>query len=263
MKYPRVAKVAAVIALSAVIAVLFFFYPSLFTRKSIRPASQFTAQDKSDEILQALFPHGDWADIEQLDRFDRTQVIRVISVAKSTANPERIIGISFLLSALGHEYSSNRDVLYSELNKCGDKSYPDDSNCRYLIADYLMELGRRGDASVLPALFDVTDKADGAFAQSLGGFYSDTLTERPQEFLKMLSLLPKKEQGNPCNHAGWEDGSGMGEERVNEVRKSLNALMRDESLAPVARRCLAGVEAAHKASVKNNRDIKRRMEAFQ
>jgi|SRR5687767_10690588 len=264
MKYPKVGKIAAVIAVSAVIAVLFWFFdPSLATKKSIAPATQHTAQNNSGEILGVLFPHGDWADVEVLDRFDRSEVIRVISEARPKANKERATGMSFLLAALGHEYNSNRDVLYSELIGCGNKDYPDDSQCRYLIADYLMELGRRGDASVLPALFGVTDKADGAFAQSLGGFFSDLLAERPREFLKMLSPLPKKEQANPCNHAGWEDGSGMGDERLNDVRTSLNELMQDETLASVARRCLSGVEAAHKASVKNNRDIQRRLEAFQ
>ena len=264
MKYPSVRKIAAIIALSAVIAVLFwFFYPSLATKKSIAPATQHTAPNKSEEILGVLFPHGDWADVEKLDRFDRTEVIRVISEARPTANPERGTGMSFLLAALGHEYNLNRDVLYSELIRCGDKDYPDDSNCRYLIADYLMELGRRGDTSVLPTLFGVTDKADGAFAQSLGVFFSDMLAERPREFLKMLSPLPKKEQGNLCKETGWEDGSGMGDERLNDMRTSLNELMRDQTLAPIARRCLSGVEAAHKASVRNNRDVQRRMEAFQ
>ena len=263
LKHPNIGRTAAVIAIVAVIAVLFWlFYPSLF-RKPIPPARQVAAQDKSGEILEALFPHGDWADVEGLDRFDRNEVIRVVSEAKSKANNERATGMSFVMAVLGHEYNSNRDVLYAELNKCANKTYPEDSECRYTIAGYLMELGRRGDASVLPALFDITDKADGDFAESLCSFFSDMLAQRAQEFLMMLEKLPKKAQGDPCNHAGWEDGSGMGEERLNDVRRSLNELMLDETLASVAQRCLSGVEAAHKAAVKNNRDVQRRMEAFQ
>lgn len=253
MKSPSVGKIAAVIALIAMIAVLFWlFYPSLSAKKSIAPATQNTAQNKSGEILGALFPHGDWADVEELDRFDRSEVIRVISEAKPKANKERATGMAFLLAALGHEYDSNRDVLYSELIKCGDKSYPNDSQCRYLIADYLMELGRRGDASVFAALLDVADKADGAFAQSLGGFYSDMLAEKTEDFLKALSPRPMKEQWELCHNAGLEDGGGMNEERLREVRRSLNALIRHQSLSSVARRCLSGVETANKAAVKNN-----------
>ena len=261
MSYRKAGTVAAVIAVCAVTAALFWFtYPSLFGKKPIAPATQSTAPDKSGQILRALFPNGDWPEVDELDRFDRTEVIRVIGEAKPKAHNERATAMSFLEAALGHEYNSNRDNLFTELDKCADKAYPHDSQCRFTIAEYLMELARRGDASVLPALFDITDKADGAFSQSLGGFYSDMLAERSQEFLTMLSHLPKKEQKIPCESAGWEDGGGMGEERVNEVRKSLTQLMRHQSLSSLARRCLSGVEAAHKAADKNNRDIKRRME---
>lgn len=264
MSHRKAGTVAAVIAVCAVTAALFWFtYASLFTKTPIAPATQSTAPDKSDKILLALFPNGDWPEVDELDRFDRTDVIRVIGEAKPKANNERATAMSFLLAALGHEYNSNRDILFSELDKCADKAYPDDFQCRHIIADYLMELARRGDASVLPALFDITDKADGASAQSLGAFYSEMLAERPQEFLKMLSHLPKKGQSTPCESAGWADGGGMGEERVNEVRKSLTQLMRHQSLSSVARRCLSAVEAAHKAVDKNNRDIKRTMEVQQ
>jgi hypothetical protein len=254
MKYSNIGRIAAVIALSVVIAILFrFFYHSSFTKKPIASASQYIAQDKSGEILLALFPHGDWADVEALDSFDRSEIIRVISEAKPKANKERATGMSFLLAALGHEYNLNRDVLYSELIRCGDKEYPDDSQCRYLMAGYLMELGRRGDASVFPALFDVADKADGAFAQSLGGFYSDMLAEKTEDFLMSLSPRPKKEQWEVCHNAGLEDGSGMGAERLNVVRRSLNELIRHQSLSFVVRRCLSGVETANKTAAKNDR----------
>lgn len=251
MKYPRVGTIVAVIAVSAVIAILFwFFYPSLPTKKSIAPATQHTAQNKSGEILGVLFPHGDWADVEVLDRFDRSEVIRVISEARPKANKERATGMSFLLAALSHEYDSNRDVLFSAMSKCTD------SNCRDIVAEYLMELGRRGDVSVLPALFDVADKADGHFAETLGGFYSDMLAEKPEDFLKALSPRPKKHQWDFCYAAGSEDGSGMDENRLGEARKVLKETVRtNTTLAPIARHCLLAVEAAHKAAEESFAEI--------
>ena len=213
------------------------------------------SQNRPEEIMRVLMPNDVWGDVSQLDRFDHTEEIRVLKEAQVEAKNERAVSIAFLLAALGNDYEANRKKLLDALQGCSNRPYPKDGECAYFVADYLMELCKRGDYSLFKPLFDVSKKADGAFAQSLGGFYSDMLYEQPKEFLKSLSPYPKNKQRALCSSAGLEDGSGMAEERFQNIRKSLNDIS-DISLRRVARTCLLGLETRHIQAMENNKSVK-------
>ena len=211
------------------------------------------SQTKSDDVLTILLPNGNWADVTQLNKFKRSEAIKVLRDAETNASGERALSIVFLLAALGDDYEGNRKRLVDALRGCGNSYQPEKPDC-YFVADYLMELVRRGDTSLLPPIFDVSDKADGAFSESLGGFYSDTLKDKPTEFLTALNRYSKDQQRSLCRDAGWEDGSGMEQGRFRDVAAKLTHLAhQNSSLSAVAKRCLAGVSSAYNEASENNR----------
>lgn len=236
-------------------ASVWLFYPSHKSESQTTQNLQPQSQNRSEEILRVLMPNGIWGDVSQLDRFDRSEEIRVLREAQVDAKNERAIGIAFLLAALSDDYEANRGKLLDALEECANKPYPEEGECTYFVADYLMELCRRGDFSLFKPLFDVSKKADGAFAQSLGGFYSDMLYEQPEQFLKALAPYPKKKQRDFCSSAGAEDGGGMSEDRFQKISQALNNIS-DSSLRPVARTCLLGVKAGYRQAMENNKSIK-------
>jgi hypothetical protein len=238
-----------------IVASVWLFYPARKFDVRITQNLQPQSQNRSEEILRILMPNGVWADVAQLDRFDRSEEIRVLRESQVDAKNERAISIAFLLAALGNDYGVNREKLLDALKECANKPYPEEGECTYFVADYLMELCRRGDFSLFRPVFDVSKKADGAFAQSLGGFYSDMLYEQPEQFLKALSPYPQKKQRDLCSSAGVEDGGGMNEERFRNIRQSLNNIS-DISLRPVARTCLQGVGAGYRRAMENNKSNK-------
>ena len=217
--------------------------------------AQLHSQSRSEEILKVLMPNGVWGDVSQLDRFDRSEEIRALSEAQVSAKDERALGIAFLLAALGDDYELNKGKLLDALNQCSCRSYPKDAQCLDFISGYVMSLGRRGDDSLFEPLFNVSDKADGCFAESLGCFYSDMLWERPEQFMKALESRNKEDQSRFCNWAESADGSGTDEGMLRDMRHSLRRIsaQSNSALAPVARRCLAGLEAGYKQTVANNK----------
>ena len=226
------------------------------TRKSesrVTQNAQPQSENRSEVILRVLMPTGTRGDSSQLDRFDRAEEIQVLREARVDAISYRAIGITFLLAALGEDYETNRRKLIDALKDCAHEPYPQGAECTYLIADYLMELCRRGDASLFELIFDVTNKADGAFAESLGGFYSDMLKDRPEQFLTALALFPKKQRRDLCSAAGSEDGSGMDDARFRRVSQLLNDLSARSGSpgARIARDCLMGVRDGYKKAVAN------------
>lgn len=200
-------------------------------------------QYRSEEILHVLLPNDTWADVTQLDRFDHAEEIRVLKEAQVEAKNERAISIAFLLAVLNNDYGTNRQTLLDALHECTGN--PQEAECLYFIADYLMELCRRGDFSLLGPLFDMSKKSDGAFSESLDSFYSDMLFIHPDQFLKTLSLYPKNTQRDLCWAAAVEDGGGMADDRFRTIRRSLPYVF-DTSLRPVARTCLVGLESGHR-----------------
>ena len=214
-----------------------------------RPTQKLQPQalNPSEEILSVLMPNHVWADVTQVNRFDRAEEIRVLKEAQVEARDERAISIAFLLAVLGDDYEPNRKQLLDALKQCAGKPYPEAAECTYFVADYLMELCRRGDFFLLGPLFDMDGKADGAFAESLGSFYSDMLAEHPDKFLKTLSLYPKNQQRDLCAAAAVEDGGGMAEEKFRTVHESLLHIF-DASLRTVGRTCSRGLELGYRRS---------------
>lgn len=212
------------------------------------PPRRSQSQDRPEEIMRVLMPDEVWADATHLDRFDHAEEIRVLKQAQVEAKDERAISIAFLLAALGNDYEANRKKLLDALKGCANKPYPQDRECTFFVADYLMELCRRGDFSLFRPLFDVSRKADGAYAESLGGFYSDMLYEQPEQFLRSLSPYPQNKQRDLCSSAAVEDGGGMAEERFLKIRKALNDES-DISLRRVARTCLLGLETGYRQAM--------------
>jgi hypothetical protein len=206
---------------------------------------------ESDLILRTLLPNGTWGDASQLVRFNRHKEIRVLLAARVHATGYRATAITFLLAALHKDYSANLRRLIDEIKDCDHKPYPQAGECTYEMADYLMDLCRRGDSSLLHPIFRVSNKADGAFSQSLGGFYSDMLNDRPAQFVSALARYRRRLQEGFCWSAGREDGSGMNERRYRHVTRLLNDLSSERflSIAPVAKICLTGVRNGYKEAI--------------
>lgn len=217
-----------------------------YTSLDLSAAAQNT-KSRSEEILSAIMPNGVWGDASQLDRFERAEVIVALRAAQAEANGDRALGIVFLLAVLREHYRENRARLLEALKACPKNSYPEKEQCADFISGYLMELSRRGDVSLLRPLFETSSLADGGFSESLGGFYSDMLANRPEQFLEALRLYPRKRQRSFCRWAGQEDGSGMDEQRFRLVRQLLTHMfMRSrDPLAPLAKNCLLGVQDGH------------------
>lgn len=232
---------------------------------SVRPPSPFNvgspekestpaqSQNKYDEILNVLMPNGVWGDASQLNHFARSEEIEVLRRAQLDAKGERAIGIAFLLTALGEDYEANRRKLLDALKECGKKSYPQEGECTYGVVYYLMQLSRRGDDSLFNAILNASDKADGAFSQDLGGFWSDMLKARPDQFLAALARYPKKRQRGFCRDAGIEDGSGMDEERFRSISLLLNDISArsNSPLSTIARNCLSGVRGGYNEGIES------------
>lgn len=205
---------------------------------------ELPTRDRSQEILNTLIPNGTWADATKLESFERAEVIRVLQEAKRDARGDRARTVTFLLAALKEDYPANKSKLLDELTECRRLSYPSAGECADLVSDYLMELARRGDGSLLKPLFDISDLADGGFAESLGDFYSEMLEEQAEQFLLALKPYSRQTQWEFCHRAAIADGSGMDEERfhnVNELLKGI-AAQRPEPLASLAKNCQAGIK---------------------
>ena len=223
-------------------------WPFELPRKSESTSTQnlqSESQKRSAEILRVLLPNDTWADVNQLDRFDRVEEIAVLKEAQVEAKGERAVSIAFLLAVLESDYAANRTRLFDALQECGSKAYPEEAECTYFVAEYLMELCRRGDYFLLGVLFDMSKKADGAFSESLGGFYSDMLYVHPDRFLRTLSIYSKDKQRDLCAAAAIEDGGGMAEDRFRTIHRSLDDIF-DTSLRGVARKCSVGLEIGYK-----------------
>ena len=215
---------------------------------------QSQSQKRSEEVMRVLMPDDVWGDVAQLGHFDSAEEIRVLKEAEVEAKNERAVSIAFLLAALGNDYETNRKKVLDALKGCANKPYPEEGECTFFVADYLMELCRRGDFSLFRPVFDVSNKADGAFAESLGGFYSAMLYEHPEQFLSSLSPYPENKQRDLCSSAGVEDGGGMAEQRFLDIRESLNDIP-DTSLRRVARNCLLGLETGYRQAMENIKSI--------
>ena len=209
-------------------------------------ANDGIGKDRSKEILAALFPNGTWARPTDLQQYERDEVVRALKGAQREAPHLRALGIAFLLAVLGEDYQLNKSKLVEELAGCRTKPHLEDANCRELVSDYLIELGRRGDRSVLGSLFDISHTADGALAESLGDFYSDALDNYPAQFLLALKPYSYIEQWEVCSLAGRVDGGGMSDETIAKLKRTLTHIpATNGSLAHETRRCLVAIKEAN------------------
>ena len=204
--------------------------------------AKIQSQRCSNEILTVLLPaDGTWADVSQLDKYDPSEVITAMKGAKPHASGDRALAITFLLAALREDYQANKSKLLTALSDYRRQAYS--GNCVECIADYLSELAKRGDTSLIAPLLEVSDLADGALAESLGVFYSDTLSRQPKEFLVAATRLTTESQELVCELASREDGGGMSDNTFRAVKRSLNTIGRQNTrLAVAARRCIGTLQ---------------------
>ena len=209
--------------------------------------------DRDGEVLSLVLPGGTWVDSTELDKFPRAELIKVLKRAEINASGDRALGIAFLLAMLNEDYVMNTNLLLNGLSRCRQKPYPEAAACADYLSSYLMELSRRGDTTLLGPIFEVSDLADGAFAESLGGFYSDMLNMQPNRFLEALSHYSREHQNLVCELAGDEDGGGTEHRRFQRVQRVLNSKMKHPSppIAMTARICLRCLEASYKEALRN------------
>ena len=200
----------------------------------------------SDEMLKVLLPNDTWAEVSQLEKYDRGQMIKVLRTAAREASGERALSITFLFAALKEDYQVNRSKLLTALGDCHLHESP--HNCTEIISEYLIELARRGDSSLFTPLFGVADMSDGCLTECLAVFYSDALHQHPKEFVAALTPLPSESQNLVCEFASWE----MSDEEFRQAKRSLNATGRHNSrLVSTARRCAVALQRGKTAADAN------------
>jgi hypothetical protein len=200
------------------------------------------------EILQALLPNGIWAEERNLEKFNRSDEIRALTKAQVNAKEWRAVSIAYLLAILKHKYWANRQVVVNKHNSCRKKPYPGTYECWDLVSEPLMGLFRRGDHPLLLPLLAMGPYGDGAFSESMGSFYADTLRAQPRLFLKTLATFPWEIQHTDAMLAGYVDGSGMEAAMLSEVRGSLQRISSKplDPLVRVARLVLTEVNKANR-----------------
>jgi hypothetical protein len=214
-------------------------------------------QSRSNEILSLLLPNdGSWADVSQLEKFERSEAIKTLKAAELNASGDRALSIAFLLAVLKQDYEVNRSKLLTALSEYRRREYPQKLNCAECISGYLVELAQRGDTSLYTPLVEVSDLADGALAESLGVFYSDALSRHTKEFVGALTPLSEHSQDLVCDLASREDGGGMADETFKTVKRSLNALGRQNGrLAVVAKRCVITLQRGKRQADANRKAL--------
>jgi hypothetical protein len=201
-----------------------------------------------DEIIRALLPNGNWAEERNLKQFKRVDEIHALRKAQLEAKDWRAVSIAYLLAVLNYKYSANRRVIVDKHNSCRQGPYPHTLDCWDQVSGFLMGLFRRGDHPLLRRLLAMGGlPTDGAFSESLGSFYADTLRAQPRLFVKTLMGFPLKIQRADAMLAGYVDGGGMEPKMFRDVRRSLRniSLNPRDPLAPVAQVCLIEINKAH------------------
>jgi hypothetical protein len=103
-------------------------------------------------------------------------------------NDRRRISITFVLCLLGQDYENNKSLIVKEMLREPQQENPD--------ADWELELVHRliarGDTRLLPALFDMVPRADGAMAEAISGYVTYHMRNQPEQFL--LALKPQRKE---------------------------------------------------------------------
>jgi len=193
-------------------------------------------------------PNGSSAEERNLKQFKRADEIRALTKAQLEAEDWRAVSIAYLLAVLNYKYASNRKIIVDKHNSCRRGPYPHTLDCWDVISGFLKGLFGRGDRALLRPLLAMGGlPTDGAFSESLGSFYADTLRAQPRLFLKTLIGFPLKIQRADAMLAGLVDGGGMEPAMFHDVYRSLRRISSNpsDSLARVARVCLIEIKEAH------------------
>jgi hypothetical protein len=157
-----------------------------------------------------------------------------------------LIAVALNISLLA-QTAKNRTKLVRKFQACIRPNRPATLDCSEEFVANVFDLYDRGDHAVLRPLLDAGLSSDGDLSEQLGGFYSRVLSKNPRTFLAGLRARSVKQKHQLCWMAGAVDGSGMELAMLNRVRRSLRLISsrRNDSLAPVARTCLADVNRAN------------------
>ena len=138
--------------------------------------------------------------------------------------------------------TKNRSQLLSELKKCENPGQPD--TCDVLTVYRVANLYERGDTSVLQKLMAVAPNSRGVLSVALGDVFTDLLCRKPRSFLRAVAKRPRSEQDKLLFLAVAGDGSGMGCEELDSLRKRLRVMARsrNDGLSGLAARCLVQVD---------------------
>jgi hypothetical protein len=153
------------------------------------------------------------------------------------------MSIAYLLALLKYDYAANRKKILNKYYSCRPQPYPRTYECWDLVSELLIGLFRTGDDHLLRPVMTMGPYGDGAFAQSLGSFYSTALWKRPRLFLSVLAGLPPRIQRADAMLAATTDGGGMDPEMLRDVKRSLQRIARNrrDRLSAMARLCLIEV----------------------
>jgi hypothetical protein len=140
---------------------------------------------------------------------------------------------------------ANRAAALRALKGCSTR--PITLGCSEDTAGYLIGLYDHGDRALLRPLLDAGIHSDAALSEMLGDFYSNVLSNNPRRFLSSLRSRSFKQQRHLCWMAGNTDGSGMGTDMLDHVRRSLRVIAsrRNDPLSSIARPCLVNVNRAN------------------
>lgn len=103
-------------------------------------------------------------------------------------NDRRRISVAFVLCLLGHDYENNKSLIVKAMLREPHQENPD--------SDWELELVHRliarGDTQLLPALFQMVPRADGAMAEAISGYVTYHMRNQPEQFLLELKPQPKE-----------------------------------------------------------------------
>jgi hypothetical protein len=215
--------------------------PSLYFALLVIASAIAAGQQKAErDIVARLLPDGDPHRMVNPDPAEKGAAIKELRSAQKTATEERLAQVAFLLAAYGSDYEKNRDYLIEDLRGCTTPAIK--SGCDGNIADYLIVLYERGHKDVLkPMMLVGKDSYSAAVAESLGSFLSNFLIDSPDAFFDTIRPFTPDAQKDLCGLAGTADGGGLSAEKLQRVRKTLNAKNDELSLT-----CLQAIEAANK-----------------
>ena len=188
-------------------------------KQLITEVEQFTSSDErvSDSA---------WRRLQGRTRSELIEDLTRISDASAPDDQNRVL-IAFTLCSLGHDYSSNRQIVVSALSK--------KPPFKHLAGDWAVSLIRRlivrGDHDLLVLLFDASDWSDGAMTTELTHAYSQTLVADPATFLRMLSSRPEQTRSQVI--LLFKDNS-LTEDEKKKVKAYLQNVSRQSSFGHLA-----------------------------